>query len=103
MVETPELDQLAADRVTAELTRALPELEMLVWREQKAILDRVESLVASSELSGERAIALWMEFRAATKLLDRVRGKVRVLSAGLNRKVPGAMLNMRPTAGPEAV
>ena len=98
-----ELDQIAGDRGMAMLQKAIPELEVIVWREQKAILDRVDGLIAESQLTGERAIALWMEFRAATKLLDRVEGRVRVHAAGLNRKATPAMLAPRAPAGPEAV
>lgn len=98
-----ELDQIATDREVAALAQALPYLEVWVERDRLAAMGDMDRLMKDGQLTAEASMSLLFRMRAAQTILDRLKGRVKVAAAGLNRKATPAMLSPRAPAGPEAV
>lgn len=70
------------------LEEAMPALQSHVEAEQELVLRQVGELIKENALTGDLAVQLWHQFRAAELFLDRLRGKMRtsrvVLTQGEN-------------------
>lgn len=65
------------------LSEALPAIEKIIEDEKAAVIRRVGELTRTGELTGERAIQLWMQFRAADLLYDRTVSRIKMAQAQL--------------------
>ena len=81
-----KVEELKELRTGAELTNALPAIELEIATALNAVVNSVATLISQNALTPELALTKWLEYHAAVKLRTKFRNRAGVVN-NINTKL----------------